>query len=79
MFEKQIQAVVSYCQRFISSIKAQFNGKEAAKEDITTREKLDFLQYLYGNLMQGFVNNNEKLENKIRNFVDKKDACNGSW
>ena len=27
--------------------------------------------------MQGFVNNNEKLENKIRNFVDKKDACNG--
>ena len=55
----------------------EFELKGTPKEDTTDSEKLNFLQYLYGNLMQGFVDNDESLKEKIRFFVNKKDICNG--
>jgi hypothetical protein len=45
--------------------------------DIIESEKLDFLHYLYGNLMQSFVDydNNEITKEKILSFVNKKENC----
>ena len=77
-FEKEINDGLSTCQNFINKIKKEFKNKGAPKDDINESEKLDFLQYLYGNLMQGFVDySNQSLEKNIRSFVEKKNACDG--
>lgn len=55
MFNKQVETLLKACQVFYDKIIKEFEGKGAPKEDITEKEKLDFLQYLYGNFMQCFV------------------------
>lgn len=55
IFEKKIKAGLSTCQSFIEKIQRLFKNKEPSNEELKESEKLDFLQYLYGILMQGFV------------------------
>ena len=46
--------------------------KGTLKGDVTESQKLDFLQYIYGSLMQGIAAQNESVEDRINAFINKK-------
>ena len=58
-FYEEITKSLTTCQNFIEKIRKQFLDKGDPKQDMNEIEKLNFLQYLYGNLMQGFVDQNK--------------------
>ena len=67
-WEKTTATVLTNCQEFIDQVVSAISDGGAQKDSVTTEQKRDFMQFIFGTLMQDF--GCEKLESWRQSRTD---------